>query len=150
MKKIFSLITLVAFSLVMCPSLCEAQTFTRLKSGGVSDTIHKSSTLFTSSVNLNVNDLQAMSLEVAMDSVSGTPDTKFVLQRSVDGTHWSSVAGDTLAPVYTGNGNTTHPSVSKTLNVNPYYGAFMRVKYYTGSGTQKSKVWITVRSATIR
>lgn len=149
MKKLFSLFVFVAITLIGSVE-SKAQTFVRLKQATASDTIHKSTTLFTSAVNLNFNDLNAVVLEVATDSVSGTPDTKYVLQRSVDGIHWTSVVGDTLAPVYTGNGNTTHPSVSKTLSVNPFYGTYARVKVYTGSGTQKSKMWIALKASIIR
>lgn len=140
------LFTLTVFTV----ETAHSQTWVKLKQGAATDTISKSKTYYTNPVNINFQDLQAMSLEVAMDSVSGTPDTKFVLQRSTDNQHWTSIAGDTLAPVYTGNGNTTHPSVSKQLNVNPLYATYVRVKYYTGSGTQKSKVWIALKSSTIR
>jgi len=145
MKKLFSILMLFALT-VFTVETSTAQGYVKLKQGAAGDTIHKSSTLFTSIVNLNVNAINSLSMQVATDSVSGTPDTKYVLQRSVDGVHWISVAGDTLAPVYIGNGNTTHPSVSKQLDIAAFYGTFARVKIYTGSGTQKSKMWITIKA----
>lgn len=149
MKKLFLISTLFILT-VFTVETAQSQTWVKLKQGLAGDTIRQSTTLFTAPVNVNFQDLQALVLEVAMDSAKGTPDTKFVLQRSTDGQHWSSVAGDTLIPAYTGNGNNTHPSVSKTLSINPLYATFVRVKYYTSSTTQRSKVWIAVKTSTIR
>jgi len=147
MKKLIGLFAIVTMFLSV--ETVKAQTFTRLKQAAPGDTILKSTTIFTSAVNLNTNDLQGLSLQVAMDSVSGTPDAKFVLQRSVDGVHWLSVAGDTLSPSYKGI-NTVHPGTSVQLNVNPFYGTYARVKIYTSSTTQKSKLWAAIKTATIR
>lgn len=148
MKKLFLISTLFILT-VFTVETAQSQTWVKLKQGLVGDTIRQSTTLFTAPVNVNFQDLQALVLEVAMDSAKGTPDTKFVLQRSTDGTHWSSVAGDTLVPTYIGV-NAVHPSSSKTLSINPLYATFVRVKYYTSSTTQRSKVWIAVKTSTIR
>jgi hypothetical protein len=149
MKKfILSLSVLAIFAVTV-----NAQTFVRLKQAATADTIIKSQKLFTSMVNLNTNDLQAVTIGVKVDSVSGTPDVKFFLQRSNDGINWLNVVGDTITySAVTTGGNPLIKGGSKyaQISINPFYGTFARVGYYTGSGTQKSKVWISLKSSTIR
>ena len=147
MKKfILSLSVLAIFAVTV-----NAQTFVRLKQAASADTIHKSQTLYTSMVNLNTSDLQAVVIGVKSDSVSGTPDTKFVLQRSVDGVHWLSAVGDTITyTAVTTTSSIVGGGKYKELPINPYTQTYARVAYYTGSGTQKSKVWIALRSSSIR
>ena len=137
MKKIFGIIALIA---LFATSL-NAQTVVRLKQAAAADTIHKSQTLYTQSVNINAAALQAVSIQVKTTTVSGSPDVSYVLQRSIDGVNWISVVGDTVTSV---------TSVSKLLNINPFYGNYARVAYYTGSGTQLSKVAITLKSANLQ
>ena len=145
MKKV---IGVFAIAIILVSQNAEAQSFSRLKQAASADTIVANQTIFTSIVNVNTNDLQGLSLQVAMDSVKGTPDAKFVLQRSVDGIHWLSLQGDTLIPVY--NGKNTVAVNSKQININPYYGTYARVKMYTSSVVQKSNIWVAIRTATIR
>jgi hypothetical protein len=149
MKKIL----FVTAILGMFAASASAQTFVRLKQAAAADTIHKSQKLFTSMVNLNTNDLQAVTIGVKVDSVSGTPDVKFFLQRSNDGVNWLNVVGDTLTYTSVTTGGSpliVGGSTYKQLNINPFYGTYARVGYYSGSGTQKSKVWISLKSSTIR
>src|ERR1019366_5395058 len=102
MKKVAAVIGMALIFMVTVCQTSNAQSFTRLEQGRAQDTIHKSTLILTSAVNINTNDLQSLSLQVSTDSISGTPDTKYVLQRSVDGVHFYSNAGDTLAPTYIG------------------------------------------------
>lgn len=143
MKKVFLIST---FLIAFVSFTINAQTLVRLKQGTASDTIHKSITKYTSSVNLNFNDLQAVTAGVAADSVSGSPALTFILQHSDDGSHWKSGTGDTVTVTVTGGVG----YVAKQINVNPFYGTFARVKYYASSATQNSKVSVTIKSSTIR
>lgn len=145
MKKIL-LISSILIALCAVTFNANAQSLTRLKQGTASDTIHKSITKYTSSVNLNFNDLQAVTVGVAADSVSGSPALTFILQHSADNTHWLSGTGDTTTVTVTGGVG----YVYKQINVNPFYGAYARVKYYASSATQNSKVSVTLKSSTIR
>ncbi len=139
MKKLLSIFAIAT----IFASAASAQVYSKPYSGRAQDTIHKSTTILSPSVNLiNSDGVKCLVLQVATDSVSGTPDTKYVLQRSTDNVHFYSIAGDTLAPVYIGV-NAVHPSVSANLTVNPYSFAYARVKIYTGAGTQKSKTYVT-------
>lgn len=147
MKKLIGLFAIAFTFLTVMPA--HSQTFVRLKQGLAADTIKASTTIYTAPVNLNATYLQALILQVACDSASGTPSPKFVLQRSTDGVHWFSVAGDTLAPSYKGV-NTVHPGTNIQLNVNPYYGGYARVMIYTSGTAQKSKLWAAIRTAPIR
>jgi len=144
MKKLFSILCLTAMTLICVES--QSQTAIRLKSGLSTETISASATLYTQVVNLNTSTLQAVTIQCATDSVSGTPDPKYVLQRSVDGVHWFSLAGDTLTPAYIGV-NSVNPSTSAQLTINPFYGAYARIKIYTSGTTQRSKMWIALRAA---
>jgi hypothetical protein len=133
MKKLFSLLALVAFLSVTV----KAQSYTKLTQGRAQDTISKSRTAYTASVNLNSSVIQAVVVSAKTTSVSGTPDVKYVVQRSMDNTNWWSVVGDTM---------TYSATETKYVHINPYYGVFLRVVSYTGSGTQVSKSTITVKS----
>lgn len=138
MKKIF----LILCATVAVFATSNAQSLHRLKQGLTADTIRQSTTIYTNAVNVNSNQLQALILQVAADSVSGSPAPKFVLQRSTDGRNWKSIAGDTLTCTITGGVGT----VSQQLNVNPFYGTYARVKIYTSATAQKSKIWVTIKS----
>ena len=133
MKKLFfSLVVMVAFTVNM-----NAQVYQRLTQASASDTIRQSQTIYTPSVNINTQVLQAVVVSVKTTSVSGTPDVAYVVQRSEDGINWYSVAGDTM---------TYSATVVKKVTANPFYSPFLRVKSYTGSGAQKTKSAITVKS----
>lgn len=147
MKKFLLSLTVLAMFAVTV----NAQTYVRLKQAATGDTIRASQKVFTPMVNLNSNDLQAVVIGVKADSVSGTPDVKFFLQRSNDGVNWLNVAGDTVAfSAVTTTSLIKGGSKYTQISVNPFYGTFARVGYYTGSGAQKSKVWISLKSSTIR
>ena len=150
MKKILFLTAILGMFAV---TSANSQTYVRLKQAAAADTIRASQKVFTAMVNLQSNDLQAVTIGVKADSVSGTPDVKFFLQRSNDGVNWLNVVGDTLTYTSVTTGGSPlikGGSTYKQLNINPFYGSYARVGYYSGSGAQKSKVWISVRSSTIR
>ena len=135
-KYLLSLVVLIGIALN-----ADAQQYVLLKQGTASDTISKSQTKYTSAVNLNTQVLQSVIVAVKTTSVSGTPDTKYVLQRSVDNVNWWSLAGDTISYSAT---------ATQYVTVNPFYGAFARVKIYTGSGTQLSKMTISLKSNNVQ
>lgn len=140
MKKLiclFAIITGLTFSM-------SAQTYTKLYSARAQDTIRQSTTILSAPVSvLNGEGVKCLILQVASDSAKGTPDTKYVLQRSVDNVHFYSIAGDTLSPAYIGV-NSVHPSVSAKLIVNPFSEAYARVKIYTGAGAQRTLMHVTI------
>jgi hypothetical protein len=108
-----------------------------LTQGRAQDTISQSRTAYTASVNLNSSVIQAIAVSAKTTTVSGTPDVKYVVQRSLDNTNWWSVAGDTM---------TYSATATKYITINPYYGSFLRVVSYTGAGAQVSKSTITVKA----
>lgn len=139
MKKLFSLIAI----LTLFVASVSAQTYVKQYMGRTQDTIRQSTTILAPSINLiNSSGVQAFTLQVAADSVSGSPAPKFVLQRSVDNRNWFSVAGDTLTTTVTGGVGT----VEKHLTVSPYNYPYARVKIYTSGSAQKSKIWVTIFS----
>ncbi len=143
---------LITFSLAVIVSAMlfttQAQTFVRLKQGTAADTLKKSTTYYIGPVNVNFNDVQVVSATVAIDSVSGKPSGTATLEQSVDGTHWNT----------TGSSATWNNSISTwvgadtsfILSLNPFLGAFARIKIATTDSTQKSKYWVTFKSSTTR
>lgn len=137
MKKLFSL-----FAIITCFSLSmSAQVYAKLYTGRAQDTIHKSTTLTSSSVNLiNSDGVKAIVMQVAADSVSGSPAPLFILQRSIDGVHFESFVGDSLTCTVTGGVGT----VAKTVVINPFSYAYARVLIKTTSATQKEKIHVSL------
>ncbi len=136
MKKIVGLLVIMAFAMVT-PTIVSAQTFQKLTQARAQDTIIASQTIYTPVISLNTASLQAVLVTVKTSTVSGTPDVAYVIQRSGDGLNWWSVTGDTM---------TYSATVTKYVTSNPFYGTFIRVKSSTGSGAQKTKSAISVKS----
>ncbi len=133
MKKV-----LVAIAIVFASALTvNAQTYTRLTQAAAGDTTRQSQTVYTPSVNLNTQKLQALVVSVKTTTVTGTPDVIYVLQRSEDGVNWYSVAGDTM---------TYSATVVKKVIADPFYSPFVRVKRSTGAGAQLTKNAITIKT----
>ncbi len=137
MKKILFASTLF----LMTAASMSAQTYVKLYQGRAQDTIHKSTTLTSAAVNMiDASGIKTITMQVAADSVSGSPAPLFIIQRSVDGTHFESFAGDSLTCTVTDGVGT----VAKTVAITPYNYPYARVLIKTSSSTQKSKVWVTV------
>ncbi len=136
MKKLVGLLVIMAFAMVT-PTFVNAQTYQKLTQARAQDTIIASQILYTPGVSLNTATLQAVMVTVKTSTVSGTPDVAYTIQRSGDGVNWWSAVGDTM---------TYSATVTKYVTINPFYGAFIRVKSYTGGGAQKTKSAITLKS----
>ena len=143
---------LLSFAIVVVTAISmNAQTYIQLKQAGVADTTIKSKTIFTQKVNVTQNILQGLTMGVKADSISGTNDVRFFLQRSNDGVNWYSVVGDTTTySAVTTTATVKGGSKYTQLNINPFYGKYARVGYYCGSGTQKAKVWISILSVNLK
>lgn len=136
MKKIIILFSLFAFTaLTFNPS--NAQTFARLKQGNAADTL-KASTTYNNILNVNSDQLQTVSVQVFVDSVSGTPNGTATLYRSVDGSHWET----------TGQTETWITGIDTTfiLTDSSFYGAYAKVAIVTTSTAQKSFYWLTLKA----
>lgn len=152
MKKFLIALSIFAVALV---APVKSQTIVRLVQGTAADTLKKSETHYTSSVNVNFANTQIVSATIAIDSVSGAPGGTATLYQSVDGLHWNTT-GSTATWKCTGgayawsrhnaNGNTT-PDTSFVLSLNPILGAYVKVGIVTNSTTQKSKYFVTVKSS---
>lgn len=118
-----------------------AQGLYKLKQGAAGDTLKASTTYTTVAVNLNTTNVQIVSGTIAIDSISGNPGGIATLEQSVDGTHWNTT-GSTWDFNFQGTG--TH---SGLVSLNPFLGAYVRVKIVTDATAQKSKYYITLRSA---
>src|ERR1035437_446149 len=121
MKKILSILAIGMFVIAFTPEISNAQSspvYFHLMTGTTAYTYSASVTAYTTPVSVLNSKLMEVSIYVATDSVSGTPDTKYVLQRSGDATRWYSVAGDTLSPTY--NGLKSVNANQKNLDVNPF------------------------------
>lgn len=144
MKKILSLFAITILTALIVPK-SEAQTFVRLVQGTAADTLKKSETHYTSTVNVGSANTQTVSVTVAIDSVSGTPKGTATLYQSVDGTHWNTT-GSSATWKSTGTTWTAHDTCF-ILSLNPFLGSFARVGIVTTSTTQKSKYSVTLRSS---
>lgn len=154
MKKFLSILT-IALALIVTSA--QSQTFVRLNQGGTNDTLIASKTLYSSIVNLNFAQTQAVSVGVAVDSISGAPAGSFILQHSVDGVHWNTYLGDTVSYTNTGwniagagSSGDTRSYLSLKINQAPFYGTFARVKITTTSAARRSRYWISLRSSNYR
>lgn len=141
MKKVLVLAAIV-FAFIAAPvQKSEAQTFIRLKQGAAADTLKASDTKYTDKVSLNFAQIQCVSATVFIDSISGTPAGTATLQQSVDGANWNT-AGTAISW-------STGVDTSFIVSLNPFLGAWARVKLVATSATQKSKYTITLRSANV-
>ena len=148
MKKFllsFAILAITAISM-------NAQTYIQLKQAGAADTTIKSKTIFTQKVNVNSSlILQSLTMAVKADSISGTNDVRFFLQRSTDGVNWYSATGDTTTyTAVTTTATVKGGSKYKELTINPFNSKYARVGYFCGSGTQKAKVWISILSSNLK
>jgi len=151
MKKLILALTIFATGLV-----ASAQTYSTIASGRNQDTLNKSYTVYTNPINLIYSPTQSVFVTVAVDSISGAPAGKFILEHSVDGAHWTHYAGDTASYTNTGwltkvtaklTGRDTNSNQSFMISQTPFLGAYARLKITTTSATQHSRYWITIKSS---
>lgn len=149
MKKLIALLAVVVIGFT-----AQSQTLVYLGQGDTTTTQFASSLKYTSVVSLNYSATQGVSATVAVDSLSGAPAGKFIMQHSTDGIHWNTYIGDTIS--YTNTGWTIHGTCgcgdtksfqTFQLTKYPFYGAYLRFKITTTSATQYSRYWIKVKSS---
>lgn len=128
MKNIFLFVTVIMLAFVA--NTADAQKYEWLWKGAVTDTIDKSETVYKV-VNVNGNDLQTVSVQISLDTLSGSPKVATTLYKSLDGLNW----------VISGSAVTWHGSVDTTFIITDtaFYGAYAKVTMVATSTTQKSQ-----------
>ncbi len=147
------MLSILAIAAMMIATSVNSQTLIRLKQAAAGDTIKASGTYYAGPANVNFSNGQVVSATIAIDSVSGTPNGTATLEQSVDGIHWNTTGSTKTWKSTAANWkytNSVGSSVSDTcfiLSLNPFLGAYVRIKIVATSTTQKSKWWATVKSS---
>lgn len=128
---------LILIMALFVASLASAQTNAKLYKGGAADTLVQSATLYKI-VDIATDDVQTVSVEIHIDSVSGTPGATATLYKSLDGVNF----------VTTGKTATWVTGVDTTfiLTDTAFYGTYCKVEIVANATAQKQRVTATLKS----
>ena len=132
MKKFLSILALALIAFTI-----NAQSYQKMYQGVGADTIIASQTL-SKVINVNSNNVQTVSVQILIDSVSGTPSGTATLYKSLDGTNY----------VTTGQSATWVSGVDSlfVLTDTSFYGVYLKTSIVTTATAQKSNVTATLKS----
>lgn len=133
MKKIILLLAVVLIASIAT----QAQTYLKLSRGTAADTLIESTT-FSKSFNISAKETPTVSVQIAVDSVSGTPSGTATLYKSLDGINYETTG---QAVTFTTGVDTIF-----TLTDTTFYGVYGRVDIVGTATTQKSIITETMKS----